>query len=431
MTDYIDYSRMQKDFYRDLSQKSDYQNENYTIRNDAEWIVGHYAMHEKYDYEKFLFEGIEHTQQMLALDYGCGPGRMLKRLTNLFKRVDGVDLSEEVLEVAKNYCASLKNPPHLFLNDGLSLSMLDDSSYNLVYSVICLQHICVYTIRKKIITEIYRVLADDGIMTFQLGYGPGHPYPTRYHDDFISAPATNGANDVMVLHPWEPIKDLLEVGFQDIHYSIVPVCPGDSHGSWIFLQARKKQGQKISVYHLNKEVSIQELEQNYEYFLENYSKISINQRVLSQEDQLLQQNIEKQALTTELQNVHGAFDSYRKHHELLFSAMTEKRIQDIRYLCKVNSLRLGLFGAGQHTEKIFNCGYFQPSDIYGIYDNNAEIWDQKKFGVTVKPPQDITTDDLDVIIISSKAFAAEIEHNLRKEINETTLIINLYPEPQL
>ena len=82
-----EYTLMQKSFYDDE-----------TI--SPEDVVGSYGWHEKFPYESQLlfkrgdmrFPLFESTKDKIALDFGCGPGRMVLRMSPLFERVDGVDL---------------------------------------------------------------------------------------------------------------------------------------------------------------------------------------------------------------------------------------------------------------------------------------------------------------------------------------------------
>ena len=88
----------------------------------------------------------------------------------------------------------------------------------MAYSVICLQHICVYSVRLQILEGLFRALKPGGLLTFQMGYGPGHAQMVDYFDDFVGAPGTNGVADVGVLHPGEIAGDLARIGFTNTAY---------------------------------------------------------------------------------------------------------------------------------------------------------------------------------------------------------------------
>lgn len=233
------YLEMERAFYADLVSRSDFANEAFTRVDTAEFVVGSYAQHEEFDYERWLLGGVPVDPTAVALEYGCGPGRMLLRLSRRFNRVDGVDISKEVIEVAARRVAALSPTPRLFLTDGKELPAALDATYDVAFSVICLQHICVYTVRRRILEGLHRALKPGGLLTFQMGFGPGHPRMVDYLADFVDAPGANGAADVGVLHPAEIAGDLRSLGFTAMGYALTPSGPGDTHGGWIFVRALK------------------------------------------------------------------------------------------------------------------------------------------------------------------------------------------------
>jgi len=233
------YLEMERAFYADLVARSNFKTEAFTRTDTSELVVGSYVHHESLDYERWLLSGVNVRRGALGLEYGCGPGRMMLRLAPRFERVDGIDISQEVLDVAKRRCASLPSTPRLFLTDGQSVPESTEGGYDVAYSVICLQHICVYSVRRRIFEGLYHALKPGGLLTFQMGYGPGHARMVDYFEDFIDAPGANGIADVGVLHPSEIAGDLARVGFTQTAYVLTPTGPGDTHGAWIFVRALK------------------------------------------------------------------------------------------------------------------------------------------------------------------------------------------------
>ncbi len=233
------YLEMERLFYADLVSRSNFDTEAFTRTENSELVVGSYVHHEDVEYERWLLAGIDIRSGAVALEYGCGPGRMILRLAPRFSRVDGIDLSREVLDVAARRCRRLSAAPRFFHTDGQTVPAELDNSYDVAYSVICLQHICVYTVRYQILEGLYRSLKPGGVLTIQMGYGPGHPRMIDYFEDFVDAPGTNGVADVGVLHPGELGGDLARIGFTQAAFAITPTGPGDSHGAWIFVRAMK------------------------------------------------------------------------------------------------------------------------------------------------------------------------------------------------
>jgi SAM-dependent methyltransferase len=225
------YLLMQKNHYDNLAGQWSIQDKNP--------VVGSYFEHNDFeDYDKYLFPKIE-TKNMITLEYGCGPGRNLIRFNKKFKRIDGVDIGEINI---KNSEINIKDAnleiPNLYINSGDNIPT-ESEVYDLVFSVICLQHICVYQIRYNIMKEIYRVLKKDGHFCFQMGYGPPKGNSVDYYENNYGAASTNGDNDVNLSNHEYLEKDLKEIGFKSFKHVIGRTGPGDGHGNWIWVQSQK------------------------------------------------------------------------------------------------------------------------------------------------------------------------------------------------
>lgn len=225
------YLLMQKYFYEEEASR--------WSTSNPDPVVGSYHQHNNFDdYNKYLFPKID-TSNMVALEYGCGPGRNLIRFNKNFKRIDGVDIAEMNLIKAKtNLQINGIEGNNLLLTTGDSVPA-NDKTYDVVFSVICLQHICVYDIRFKIMTDIHRVLKDEGYFCFQMGYGPGRVGSVAYHENFYGATTTNGSADTRVDDVKYLTDDLEKIGFKTVNYTIAKVGPGDGHSNWIWVQAKK------------------------------------------------------------------------------------------------------------------------------------------------------------------------------------------------
>ncbi len=143
--------------------------------------------HVPWDRETFFRTGIEEIAAVLArvraagishataraLDFGCGLGRLTQALARHVDRVDGVDISENMLAQARalnpfgDRCA-------FHLNDRDDLALFPDGVFDFVYSNITLQHMEPQYSRKYI-EEFFRVVRPGGGVMFQI---PGEQMAT-------------------------------------------------------------------------------------------------------------------------------------------------------------------------------------------------------------------------------------------------------------
>jgi SAM-dependent methyltransferase len=223
-----------------LMQQQQYDSDaaNWSIDN-RDPVVGSFDAHNNHKDYDLLFEGLE-TKDKLALDFGCGPGRNIVKFNGLFKQIDGVDISEKNLENANLWLKhnNIDTPCDLFKCNGVDLNIVY-KTYDVIFSTICMQHICVHEIRLNYFKEFYRLLNKDGIISIQMGYGNAHPRTVDYFANHYDALATNSGCDTRIERVEDLENDLVSIGFKNFSYQIRPVGPGDAHSNWIFFRAQK------------------------------------------------------------------------------------------------------------------------------------------------------------------------------------------------
>lgn len=118
-------------------------------------------------------------QNIKALDFGCGIGRLTQALALHYDEVYGVDISSSMIEEAKKInmfdnCTYIHNPKD-------DLCIFESETINLIYSNLVLQHINPVC-SLNYISEFIRILDPNGLLIFQLPCGRNSNYqniPTK------------------------------------------------------------------------------------------------------------------------------------------------------------------------------------------------------------------------------------------------------------
>jgi SAM-dependent methyltransferase len=115
-----------------------------------------------------------------ALEIGCGPGRLMRPMSRHFVEIDGVDVSDEMIALAKQRLGDIPNA-HPHHNDGASLSRFPDETFEFVYSYAVFQHIPSREVIIQYLRETQRVMKIGGLARLQfngLPQGTGAAYDT-------------------------------------------------------------------------------------------------------------------------------------------------------------------------------------------------------------------------------------------------------------
>jgi SAM-dependent methyltransferase len=108
-----------------------------------------------------------------ALEIGCGPGRLMRPLARHFAEIHGVDVSDEMIRLARDRLRGTPNA-HPHHSSGADLALFPDEKFDFVYSFAVFQHIPSREVVFNYLREARRVLKTGGILRCQMNGLPPH-----------------------------------------------------------------------------------------------------------------------------------------------------------------------------------------------------------------------------------------------------------------
>lgn len=173
---------------------------NERAREDAHYYVAFGARHQDedeflatatevvaaIDWELKRFPAKANRRARRALEIGCGPGRLMKPLSSRFGEIHGVDVSDEMVRIARERLAGIPHA-HAHATNGSSLALFADESFDLVYSYAVFQHIPSREVVLEYMAEIRRVLKPGGVFRGQLSGLPPSAQPNTWSGVSFSA----------------------------------------------------------------------------------------------------------------------------------------------------------------------------------------------------------------------------------------------------
>lgn len=112
--------------------------------------------------ERFLLSNI--SKDLIVLDVGCGAGRTMRKISPFVKKVIGVDNDPEAIKISKENLGNIDNA-EVYLED-VEKTHFEDKIFDVIFIGLTF---CNFSESKyKIISEIKRILKDDGKFIFSV-----------------------------------------------------------------------------------------------------------------------------------------------------------------------------------------------------------------------------------------------------------------------
>lgn len=167
----------------------------------------------------FLLARLQPSQ--IVLDVGCGPGTITLDLARMVSsgRVTGIDISPEVIEIARTRRGESGVTNIEFQVDDVYGLSFSDESFDIVYAHQVLQHL---SNPVAALTEMRRVLGNDGLLAVResdygaFSWSPDNPLLDRWMDIYQRLTRENrvDANAGRHLHAW-----VRRAGFSSVEVS--------------------------------------------------------------------------------------------------------------------------------------------------------------------------------------------------------------------
>jgi ubiquinone/menaquinone biosynthesis C-methylase UbiE len=104
---------------------------------------------------------------MRVLEIGCGAGRVTRALARFFGEVHAVDVSGEMVRLARS---ALRDHPNasIYQNNGRDLSVVPELQFDFAFSTIVFQHIPSRDVIENYVREVGRLLRRGALFKFQV-----------------------------------------------------------------------------------------------------------------------------------------------------------------------------------------------------------------------------------------------------------------------
>jgi ubiquinone/menaquinone biosynthesis C-methylase UbiE len=207
---------------------------------EGSWTAEEFYAEGRSDWSDFRGHWLHYWPELggSCLEIGCGAGRITCALAHDFERVDAIDVSGDMLALAREIV-----PAHVSLHQVSGTQIpLGDASVNGVFTCHVLQHLEGLDVVSPYLAEVHRVLEPGGTAMIQLGL---HSAPMRLRGRLqeelglwrARRARARGRRDLTFrvrLYRREEIQSVLErLGFEEIELRVFKAkATGDQNAFW-------------------------------------------------------------------------------------------------------------------------------------------------------------------------------------------------------
>jgi len=154
-----------------------------------------------------------------VLDFGCGTGRLVMPFAQRSEKVVGLDISKDILEIARQNATkrNLKNIQFFHSDD--NLTAISDQKFDLINSFIVLQHINLKR-GEKLIKHMLKRLNPNGICALHITYFTNRSVPAKIVNFFrIRIPFLHNLLNVLERKPLKsPLIQMNAYNLNNVFY---------------------------------------------------------------------------------------------------------------------------------------------------------------------------------------------------------------------
>ena len=145
----------------------------YVATNKQQWSDADFFASGEETVERHILNDMDDICQgrepsaMKVLEIGCGAGRITRALAGLFGEVHAVDISDEMVGLARQALSPCPNA-FVYRNNGVDLSVIPGDQFDFAFSCLVFQHIPNRAIIHGYVREVHRLLRPGALFKFQV-----------------------------------------------------------------------------------------------------------------------------------------------------------------------------------------------------------------------------------------------------------------------